>query len=264
MQTRLKTIPRLSHFRKPGAVLLGILILVAVIYLFSWPNNGIAILAYHKVSSAPGIYSISPELFERQMRYLAENDYKPVSLRHLAEALSGKASLPDKSIIITFDDGYEDNFLTALPIMEKYGMRAAVFIAVDKVSQPGYMSWDQITALQAKGVDIGSHSLSHPALTDMSPAEQAKEITASKTALEKHLKRSVDFFAYPHGKFDPAMFSLLKQSGYRGAFSGIPGLNFPSDNPYTLKRISILNPKFDIWSFRFRLMRAMVSSKLGL
>jgi Predicted xylanase/chitin deacetylase len=221
-------------------------------------------LAYHKVSTAPSIYSINPDLFERQLRYLAENGYKTISLPYLAEALAGKTPLPSKAIVITFDDGYEDNYLTALPLMEKYGMRAAVFIAVNKVSQPGYMSWDQINAMQAKGLDIGSHSMSHPALTDISPSEQTKEILASKATLEKHLNRPVEFIAYPHGKFTPAMFNLLRQAGYRGAFSGISGLNFPGDNPYTLKRISILSPKFDIWSFQFHLIRTMISSKLRL
>ena len=264
MQTHLKVRPTLDHFLKSSAVLRGIPILAAAIYLFSWPNNGVTVLAYHKVSNAPSIYSIDPDLFERQMSYLAGNGYSSISLPYLAEALAGKTPLPDKSIIITFDDGYEDNYLTALPIMEKYGMRAAVFIAVDKVSQPGYMSWDQINAMQAKGVDIGSHSMSHPALTDISPSEQTKEILASKKALEKHLNRPVNFIAYPYGKFNPEMFNLLRQVGYRGAFSGISGLNFPGDNPYTLKRISILSPKFDIWSFQFRLIRTMISSKLGL
>ena len=263
MQTNLRTILRPIPYLKPIAVLLGILILASAIFLLSWPNNSVAVLAYHKVSLSPGIYSITPKLFEEQMRYLADNGFKPISLNDLTEALSGEKTLPDKSIILTFDDGYEDNYLTALPIMEKYGMRAAVFIAVDKVSRPGYMSWDQITALRAKGIDIGSHSLSHPSLTDLSPAEQAKEIIASKTALEKRLGQSVDYLAYPNGKFDASMFTLLQQSGYRGAFSGIHGLNLPGDNPYILKRISILKPKFGMLSFRVRLMRALIASKFS-
>ncbi|WP_425441010.1 polysaccharide deacetylase family protein [Sporomusa acidovorans] len=126
------------------------------------------------------------------------------------------------------------------------------------------MSWQQINDIQARGVDIGSYTLSHAALTDISPTQREREVLQSKSIQDAHLKKPIEFIAYPHGKFDVALFELLTSSGYQGAFSGVAGLNFTDANTYQLKRISILRPKYDIWSFQARLTKAVVYSKLGI
>lgn len=240
------------------------LIVAAVLAFIYWPTHGVPVLAYHKVSNDDSIYSIDKELFDRQMKYLAEHGYTAVSLGQLSDGLTGKVKLPDKSVVITFDDGYLDNYTTALPILEKYGMRAAIFITVDKVGQPGYLSWEQIKALEAREAEIGSHTMSHAPLTDVNTRDCEQEIQKSKTLLDQHLNKPVKFLAYPHGKFNTAMYGLLKAAGYHGAFSGVAGLNFPGTDQYQIKRISILRPKFDIWSFQARLAKANIYSKLGI
>lgn len=242
---------------------LGLLVIAVLAFIY-WPTYGVPVLAYHKISNDDSIYSIDKELFDRQMKYLADQGYTSISLDQMAAGLAGKVKLPDKPVVITFDDGYLDNYTTALPILEKYGLRAAIFITVDKVGQPDYLSWQQINDMQVRGVDIGSHTLSHAALTDISPAQREREVLQSKSILDAHLKKPIEFIAYPHGKFDVAFFELLKSSGYQGAFSGVTGLNFTDANTYQLKRISILRPKYDIWSFQFRLTKAVVYSKLGI
>lgn len=242
--------------------------LVITIIGFAWflfvTPIGVPILMYHKISNDNTIYSVRPESFDSQMQYLAENGFTAVSLPQLAEGLAGKSVLPAKPVVITFDDGYEDNFSTALPILEKYGLHAAVFIAVNKVGQPGYLSWEQIQALQARNTDIGSHTLSHTALTTLSPAQWEQEIQKSKLELEQRLRKPVTFLAYPHGQFSPAMFDDLKRVGYTGAFSGITGLNFQDTNLYELKRISIFGPTLDLWSFRLQLAKSNIESLMGI
>jgi len=252
-------------YRQPLFYLASLMIILISLawFLFVTPI-GVPILAYHKVSTDDTIYTINPELFDRQMQYLAENGFTAISLPQLADGLAGKRDLPAKPVVITFDDGYEDNFTTALPILEKYGLRAAVFIAVNKVGQPGYMSWDQMQAMQARNIDIGSHTLSHTALTTLSPAQWEQEIQNSKLELEQRLSKPVTFLAYPHGLFSPAMFEYLKSAGYNGAFSGVTGLNFKDANLYELKRISIFGPKLDLWSFRLRLAKSNIESLLGI
>lgn len=240
------------------------LILIAACLIIYWPTKGIPVLAYHKVSNDDSIYSIDKEQFDWQMKYLVENGYTTISLSQLADSQTGNAPLPPKPVIITFDDGYEDNYTTALPILNKYGLTAAIFITVDKVGQPGYLSWKQINTLQARGVDIGSHTLSHSALTEIADADRKKEITTSKALLDQHLVKPIDFLAYPHGKYSRTFFNELQQAGYRGAFTGQTGLNFPSTDPYQLKRISIIRPVFSFWNFELRLARATIYGKLGI
>lgn len=255
----------MNRYRQPLLFFAGLTFAAIglVWYLFVTPI-GVPILMYHKISYDDNIYSIRPELFDGQMQYLAENGFTAISLSQLADGLAGKSALPAKPVVITFDDGYEDNFTTALPILEKYGLRGAVFIAVDKVGQPGYLSWNQIQVMQAHRTDIGSHTLSHTALTTLSPTQWEQEIKNSKLELEQRLQKPATFLAYPHGKFSPAMFDYLKQVGYTGAFSGITGLNFQDTNLYTLKRISIFGPALGLWDFRLQLAKANFESLLGI
>jgi peptidoglycan/xylan/chitin deacetylase (PgdA/CDA1 family) len=123
-------------------------------------------------------------------------------LAELFASYEGKGILPSKPIVITFDDGYEDNFLTALPIMEKYNMKATVFIVPNLVNNPGYLSWQQITAMQDRQMEIGSHTMNHLGLSELNPDEQRREAIDSKAIIEQHIGRSVKFFAYPYGEFN--------------------------------------------------------------
>jgi peptidoglycan/xylan/chitin deacetylase (PgdA/CDA1 family) len=228
------------------------------------PLAGVPILAYHQISDTEDIYCVSPADFERQMSYLARQGYTAVSLASVADYMNGGASLPAKPIAVTFDDGYEDNYLEALPIMEKHGMKASVFVIVANVGQPGYLSWDEIRDMQARGMGIGSHTLSHTALPEVTIAERQREIIDSKVILEQELGQTVEFLSYPYGKFDPATIAILRQGNYRGACSGITGLNRPGGDSYSLKRINILRGKLGFWNFRARLLRASIYAKLGL
>ncbi len=124
-----------------------------------YPARGVPILAYHQVAAADDIYNIDPRDFEAQMSYLAANGYTAISLADMFAAGRGEKALPAKPVIITFDDGYEDNYLTALPIMEKYGMRGTVFVIASLVGQPEYLNWDEIRDLRDHRTEIGSHTL---------------------------------------------------------------------------------------------------------
>lgn len=222
--------------------------------------QGVPVLAYHKVSNDDSIYSIDPDLFERQLQYLAENGYTTLTLSQLSAGLNEPETLPPKPVVITFDDGYTDNYTTALPIMKKYGMRGAIFITTDRVGQPGYLTWEQINTLQSYGIDIGSHTISHRPLPSIPSAEWQQEIRVSKAMLDQNLAKPITFLAYPHGAYTSSMLSFIKESGYQGAFTGATGLNFKNNNSYELKRISILRSSFDLWSFRLRLTKANLYS----
>jgi peptidoglycan/xylan/chitin deacetylase (PgdA/CDA1 family) len=228
------------------------------------PSSAVPILAYHQISEEADVYSVDPQEFEEQMRYLVENGYQAVSLQELFDSYAGRITLPAKPVVITFDDGYVDNYTAALPIMERYGMRATVFIIINVVGQPDYLSWQQIEEMSNRHTEIGSHTMNHVALSEITPTERLLEITASKALLEQRLGKPVEFLAYPYGKFDVATEDSLRQAGYRGACSGVAGLNFSDDNPYTLKRINVPRPRYGLLEFRLRLLRAELVSKLQL
>lgn len=243
------------------------LLIVAFLLLGFWlvsPGPGVPILAYHMVSDLDEVYSVNPSEFDLHMRYLSEQGYQTISLAEFIEARNGKGKLPPKPIIITFDDGYADNYLTALPIMEKYGFRATVFVIAGKVGQEMYLTWDQIKAMQARRTEIGSHTLSHSAMGKITSDEKKREAILSKKILEENLGTKVSFLAYPYGSFDEESFTILKEAGYLGACTGLAGLNLPKDNSYRLKRVNLPHPKYGLWEFRIRLWRANLYGNLGI
>lgn len=238
-------------------VLLAVLVLLGI--LMHRPD-GVAILAYHRVCDDNEMYSVSPKQFAEQMNYLQQQGYTAISLAEMADAFSGVKKLPSKPIVITFDDGYADNLLTALPIMEQYGMKGTVFIISGSVGQPEYLSWEQAAQLQVRGVEIGSHTVSHVALGEVSDAQKRDELLQSKKLLEGQLSTSVNFLAYPYGNYNSSLYPILKQTAFRGACTGVAGLNFAQDPPYSWKRINVPRPRFGLLEFRVRLLRAQLLS----
>ncbi|CUH94368.1 hypothetical protein P22_0434 [Propionispora sp. 2/2-37] len=250
--------------RTKTAAALAVVLILSLGWLL-YPAPGVPILAYHKVCEEDNLYAVSPGEFEEQMRYLAEHGYTAISLRDYFAAASGERQLPDKPVIITFDDGYDNNYLQALPIMEKYGMHGTVFVVSGYVeAYPGYLSWPQIADMLQRGTEIGSHTASHVQLDQISLEERRQEIVESKSLLEQHTGVPVEFLAYPYGGYDQATEDILREAGYIGACSGEPGLNQGTDHAYALKRINIPHPKWGLWEFRLRLLRADIYSKLNI
>lgn len=167
--------------------------------------------------------SVSPELFDEQMAWLHEHDYTPVRMDTLAECLRGQQECPDNMVALTFDDGYEDAATNALPILERYGFPATFYIVTDFVGQPGYLSWDQIRTLHESGMEIGSHSISHPDLTARSTAEARREIVESREILETQLDTPVQSFCYPIGAYNPDIAAMVHEAGYTSSVTTHPG-----------------------------------------
>ena len=128
----------------------------------------ITILNYHKVDNMNIALSVLPEDFDRQMAYLKENGYNTINTDQLYDYMVNGAELPENPIMITFDDGYEDNYQNAYPILKKYGFTGTIFIITDFVSnQPNYLTWEQIKEMKANGMDFQSHTASHKSMTEL-------------------------------------------------------------------------------------------------
>ena len=226
----------------------------------------IPVLMYHQIGSPLGRRAgsddcVSPERFALHMRVIAQAGYQVVPLRSVVRGLGqGPATELRKCVAITFDDGYRDQVVHALPVLRRHGMSATFFLVAGCVgtdallphlSRDGVaavpagwlpLTWDDARALVAQGMDVGSHAVSHRSLGRLGLDEARREIEQSRTILEKGLGTRVRLFAYPfgsgtYGDFDSTVAELLRAAGYEGACTTVWGTNAPGVDRFALRRI---------------------------
>lgn len=232
------------------------------------PAKGIPVLEYHEIGEpddpASKAYSVPAEAFSAQLDYLQEQGYTTISMLDFMKAKKGKAELPEKPIILTFDDGYEDNYTTMLPILEAHGMKATVYMVTNEIGKKGYLTWSQLRDMQDRGIEIGSHTANHLPLTTLSPEQVEDELKLSKLLLEWNGIRTVFAFSYPNGAYTPEIAERVKANEYLTAVTGDAGLNTFETNPYELQRTNVPYPRFGITEFRLRLWKSELLARLGL
>ena len=179
----------------------------------------IPILLYHHVHPDPPSlnYWIDAENFEDQMQVLSDLGYHTVTPTQLRQAILQGLQLPPKPVIITFDDGNEDNYEYAFPIMQKFGFIGAVYIVANRLSADGFLSAEQLQELAAAGWEIGSHSMTHADLADVAANKLREEILDSRLRLEREIGVEVRSFAYPFGSFVSTLGAKVENYGYRTA-----------------------------------------------
>ncbi len=244
-------------------LILGFGVLAAMVELY--PPQGVLILEYHKVNNrTKDDYTVTPTEFAEQMDALAADGYTTISVLDFLKAKKGKQTLPDKPVIVTFDDGYSDNYTEALPILEERGMKATVFMVTNDVGLPGYLTWDQLHDMEDRGIELGSHTANHLPLTEMSVEEARDEVQKSKLQMEWKGLKTVFVLSYPNGSYDKFMPGILKEEYYLAAVTGDAGLNTFQTDPYRLHRTNIPPSRFGIREFRFRIWKAKALALLGL
>ncbi|MFB0533483.1 MAG: polysaccharide deacetylase family protein [Anaerolineae bacterium] len=206
------------------------------------------ILMYHHIADPPPDagpirqdLSVSPQVFEAQLRYLVRDGYQPITLRDLIYHLTLGTPLPEKPIILTFDDGYEDNYTNAYPLLKKYGFVGIFFIVTEPVDKgrAGYMSWAQIEIMSTNGMEIGSHSYTHPDLRGKSVNYIIWQVLGSKEAIEARIQQPVRFFSYPSGRYDEQVVNVLHSANFWGAVTTEAGTDQSSQWPFKLRRIRV-------------------------
>jgi peptidoglycan/xylan/chitin deacetylase (PgdA/CDA1 family) len=208
------------------------------------------ILTYHSISEGDPPLQVSPHLFAEQMEWLRGNA-RVTSLGEVVDALSGRKPLPERTVVLTFDDGYSDFYSSAAPVLRRLKFPATIFVptglcgGADRSSQQsGWVSpqplldWDQVAALAKEGFSFGAHSITHPALPNLSTQEAKHEISGGKTQLEEHTGQTVEFFAYPYGRWSPGVRAMV-QAEYRGACSTGAGVVEPDADPFALPRVDV-------------------------
>ncbi len=222
-------------------------------------STPIPILLYHSVAeNATSQYrrwAIRPGIFAAHLAYLHNQGYTPITVTHLAQAMIDQGThLPERPVVLTFDDGLADFYAGALPVLKSYAFAATLYIATQFVGgtsrwlhaegegERPMLTWSQIADIHASGIECGAHSHSHPQLDVLSLAEAGDEITRSKAILEQHLGRAVTTFAYPHGYYDSGVRRLVQQAGYTSACAVKHALSSLADDRFALARI-IVSPE---------------------
>jgi len=218
------------------------------------------VLMYHKVNDQrPNPITVPTAIFAEQMTLLGALGYAPVSLDAVREHYLAGAPLPDRAVLITFDDGYLDNLRNAAPILVERGYPAVIFAPVGYLA-PGArplpheeslfgagirnptLTWDQLAELEAGGIRIESHGIGHRRLAELDPDEALREIAISKIRLEEALGREVEAYAYVKGSradYRVEHASLVRQAGYKLGFSAVSGVNDPSSDRFQLLRYNV-------------------------
>ncbi|MFH0770918.1 MAG: polysaccharide deacetylase family protein [Candidatus Peregrinibacteria bacterium] len=202
----------------------------------------IPILTYHYIAPVPagksfGL-SIPPPIFEKQLKALQSRGYRSFFVRDIPSFLHDPATLPSKAIVLTFDDGFRDFFLYALPLLKKYSVRATLYLVPGFLDTPGYLTTDQVrTILKSRLVEVGAHTMHHTNLTEIPLGEAKREITESKEWLEDTFGITVSTFAYPFGAHSPAIVAVVNKAGFSAAVSTDPGWMQSEHELFSLKRI---------------------------
>lgn len=254
--------------------ILGVLVAVVLVlwggiqYLLSQPEpEGFPILEYHMVQQEDPkdayAYNVPVEDFQQQLDYLQEQGYTTISIRDYLRAKKGLLQLPEKPIILTFDDGYESNYKELLPILEERGLKATIFMVTNDIGKDGYLSWQQLKDMEKRGIEIGSHTANHLPLTGMSLDEAREEVKLSKLLMEWNGMKTIYTLSYPNGKYTTDLEQMLKEEEYLAAVTGDAGLNTFDTDPYQLQRINITHPTFGLTEFKWRLLKGRIFAQLG-
>lgn len=238
--------------------------------------DGLPILMYHKIGDPPADSKlqklwVSTGQFERQMAYLSRGGYRALTFKDIYAHWDKGASLPPKPVLITFDDGYENNYSKAFPILRDFGFRATLFVVVQSVGWENHwhdpatearipmITWAQLKELQQAGWEIGSHTMNHPNLTKLELKEVLAEMEKSRRILEEFLGETPYTFAYPYGagEDNEAIRQKAKEAGYRiavGVHAGKWSIEKIQESPYNLPRVFVRRDD-NLFDFHLQLTR---------
>jgi peptidoglycan/xylan/chitin deacetylase (PgdA/CDA1 family) len=223
--------------------------------LFCQNEEGVIALFYHSLDSGRPLRN-----FLKQMDYLRKNGYKIISTKEVISYVKGEKELSPRSVCLTFDDGYYNNYESVFPVLKKCNVPAAIFLStkyiasndgkeVDLKIDERFLSWGEIKNMARSGMHFGSHGYSHCDLTGLSPQEVFREIHYSKELIEKNIPGKVQYFSYPYGRYNETIRTLVKNEGFEAAFTTTPGIIMTGDDLYAIKRI-LIAPSDSLFDFK--------------
>ena len=208
----------------------------------------VPILMYHYVSVPPpgsDVYrrdlSVSPDLFRSHLQALADGGYTPISMYDLVGHLNQGEPLPEKPVILTFDDGYRDNYENAFPLLREFGMTGMFFVVSDYMDEgnPLYLSWDMAREMQAAGMFIESHGRNHASLRNRNDDFLVWQALGSAETIEHELGVRPRFITYPFGHYDNNTIRIFESAGFWGGVTIIAGATHSTDNLFQMRRVRV-------------------------
>ncbi len=250
--------------RGAGAGLKRVLSSALVLLGRAAPPRGTPVLLYHSVDDSGSVISITPARFLEQMEFLHSRGYRTATLAEYVDGLgarrrsgaalraggSGDGRSADRTVVITFDDGFRNNYAEAFPVLRRFGFTATVFLATDYVGsvctwerhpsipELPMLSWSEIEEMHEHGIDFEAHTCSHPRMTRLGRDEMRRELTLARRIVERRLRKSVNYFCHPYGDTDISTQEAVRDCGYAAAFGRLDfGLRNSRENLYSLSRV---------------------------
>lgn len=211
--------------------------------------NKILILLYHrllsreenlsKINSEDRVYLLKEEEFIKQLAYLHSEEWNTISVEQLLESLKTKASLPEKSLIISFDDGNQTDYTIAFPLLKKFGFKGTFFLTSDFIEKTGHLSKSQILQMSEEEMEFGSHGKTHRFLSSLDEKELKKELEESKTVLGGLIRRKINLLSLPGGYHSSEIRKIARETGFKGICTSRFDWNTNAADPFELRRISL-------------------------
>ena len=196
-------------------------------------------------------FACTPRRFAMHMNFLRSARYNIIDLKDLEDFISGRNTIPDRSVAITIDDGFLDNYTNALPTLQKYDIPATIFLTAGMMEKTNLwmqtrgfprrdmLNWRQVKEMSQMGISFGAHTMTHPRLPELSEEKEWLEIEKSKGVIENHLGHGINYLAYPYGLFTGRTCLFAKDSGFSMACSTRSGFNNEHTDPFRLRRIEV-------------------------
>ncbi|USD81049.1 polysaccharide deacetylase family protein [Bacillus safensis] len=223
----------------------------AVIETKSWIKQKepveLPILMYHSISSGNSLRVPKSE-FASHMKWLKDNDYVTLSPEEVYRVFTTNSMPSKKSVLITFDDGYTDNYTKAFPILKQYEMKATIFMIEQSIGRPNHLTDEQMDEMMAHGISIESHTIHHLELNRLSKQQQEEELKGSKTFFDQRFSQRTRMVSYPVGRYNEETLKLAKEAGYQMAVTTEPGHAKKEQGMMSLHRVRI-SPGFSPESF---------------
>jgi peptidoglycan/xylan/chitin deacetylase (PgdA/CDA1 family) len=220
-------------------------------------TQAVPILMYHSISERAEArrafrnFTISPNLFAAHLNYLSQPGYTGLTVTRFARSVRARLPLPPRPIVITFDDGFADFFSSALPILQRHGFPATLYITASYIGGTSLwlrhegettrpmLIWDQVHEINAAGIECGAHSLSHAPLDTLAAEAASVEIANCKNVLQENLSTEVESFAYPFGYYTLATQRFVRQAGYTSACAVKHAFSSTDDDLFALARLHV-------------------------
>lgn len=199
---------------------------------------GVPVLYYHSIQKdGKNELMMNPELFRNHLQWLKDNDYVSLTMEELYNYIKFNTPVPEKSVVITLDDGYVDNYINAMPIINEFGFDSTIFMVSDFISNPNFLTETHLKELEENKINIESHTANHLDLASLSREKQKEELEQSKKSLSDLLNKNIEYVAYPYGSYSDDTKNIARELGYKMGFSTDSGWASGKDDLFSIPRV---------------------------